>query len=353
MVRLQITASSSPGEYRATWLAMPRPMNPAPIIANRTGLPATARARNAAATMITRSPDLPRRFAPPPVLLQHLLVPQGVHRLPESAVAVRGELAVPGQLAERLPLPDGLVAVDIGDRARLENEEPAVDPRPVPGGLFVELLDSGPARGDGDRAEPAGRLDRGHRRPAAFAAMEGDQLGDVDVADAVAVGEAEGAVLEEPAHPPQPPAGHRALPGVHQGDPPGLDLGGTDVHLVPAEVEGDIRAAQPVIGEVFLDQHPLVAAADDEIRDAVRIEDLHHVPQDGVLADLHHRLRPHLGFLGQAGAQAPRPEDRFHRPPPPPKLDQLLSLSDTTETAIGHAMPIPGSSYLRPRADSG
>src|ERR1051325_3936398 len=128
-----------PGLFRATWLAMPRPMNPAPNIANRTGSPATARARSAASTMITGSPDLPRCGALSPVLLQHLLVAQRIHRLPEPPVPVRGELALPGEPAQRLPLPDALIAVDVIDRRRLEDEEPAVDPGAVAGGLLVEL----------------------------------------------------------------------------------------------------------------------------------------------------------------------------------------------------------------------
>src|ERR1043166_7152526 len=120
-----------PGVYRTTWLAMPRPMNPAPIIAKRTGSPAPARARNAASTMITGSPDLPRCGALPPVLLQHLLVAQRIHRLPEPVVPVRGELPITSEPAQRLPLPDALIALDVIDRRWLEDEESAGDPRTV------------------------------------------------------------------------------------------------------------------------------------------------------------------------------------------------------------------------------
>src|ERR1041384_6652043 len=120
-------------------------MNPAPTIANRTGFPPSPRARGAWSRMISPPPALRGGGAPPPVLLQHLFVAQGIHRLPEPAVAVRGELAVTSQPAQRVPFPDRLVIVDILDRARLEHEESSIDPRPVAGRLLVEMVDSCPA----------------------------------------------------------------------------------------------------------------------------------------------------------------------------------------------------------------
>src|ERR1043166_960363 len=308
-----------PGVYRATWLAMPRPMNPAPNIANRTGPPAAARARNAASTMITGSPDLPRRGALSPVLLQHLLVAQRIHRLPEPPVPVGGELPITSEPAQRLPLPDALIALDVIDRRWLEDEESAVDPRPVAGGLLVELVDSCLAVRDGDDAEAPRRLNRRHRRQAPFAPVEGDQLGDVDVAHAVAVGEAEGLVPDQLAHPPQAAARHRAVAGIDERHTPGLELLRPHVDVVPPQIERHIRAPQTVAGEILLDEDPLVPAADDEVVDAVRIEDLHDVPQDRVLADLDHRLRPHLRLFGQPGPEAPRQDDRLHIMLPSPR----------------------------------
>ncbi len=53
--------------------------------------------------------------------------------------------------------------------------------------------------------------------------MECDQFADIDIADAVAVGEAEGLVgIEILANAPQAPAGLRVFPCVHQGNPPRL-----------------------------------------------------------------------------------------------------------------------------------
>src|ERR1041384_8128191 len=135
-------------------------MNPAPTIANRTGLPASAPGPRAGSRIVIPSPDLPGGGAPPPVLLQHLFVAQGIHRLPEPAVAVRGELAVTSQPAQRVPFPDRLVIVDILDRARLEHEESSIDPRPVAGRLLVEMVDSCLALLHRDHAQAARRVDR-------------------------------------------------------------------------------------------------------------------------------------------------------------------------------------------------
>src|ERR1041384_2071419 len=125
-------------------------MNPAPTIANRTGLPASARARRAVSRMIIPSPDLPGGGAPPPVLLQHLLVAQGIHRLPEPAVAGRGELAVTSQPAQRVPLPDRLGVVDILDRRPLRPASGG-NGRLVPGKPGPRSRRSGPPAGPPSR----------------------------------------------------------------------------------------------------------------------------------------------------------------------------------------------------------
>ena len=66
----------------------------------------------------------------------------------------------------------------------------------------------------------------------------------------------------------QASAGHRIFTGIDQGDFPGLGIAAMDMHLVGAHVEGDVGGVERIIGEIFLDHISLVAAADDEIRDA-------------------------------------------------------------------------------------
>ena len=91
--------------------------------------------------------------------------------------------------------------------------------------------------------EAAWRLHRGERGEGALLAVE-RQLGpDVDVGDAVAVGEAEG-LVEVVGHPLDPSTGQRALTGVDERDPP--RLGGVLVHLdgVVLDVDRDVGLAQ-------------------------------------------------------------------------------------------------------------
>ena len=54
---------------------------------------------------------------------------------------------------------------------------------------------------------------------------------------------------------------------------------------------------QKIVGEVFFDYIAFVAAADDEIVDAVRRINLHYVPKHGTAPDLNHGLRAEMGFF--------------------------------------------------------
>src|SRR5690606_40422026 len=74
------------------------------------------------------SPLLPRCLAAVPEPFEQLLVAQRVHRLPETVVAICGELSRGRQFLHRAALPDGVVAIDQLDHLLLEHEEPAVDP---------------------------------------------------------------------------------------------------------------------------------------------------------------------------------------------------------------------------------
>ena len=142
--------------------------------------------------------------------------------------------------------------------------------------------------------------------------MEGDQGADVDVADAVAIGEAEVFAVEIGAHALEATAGHGLLAGVDQGDAPGLGVLLMHLHAVRTQVEGDIGHVQEIVSEIFLDQVALVAAADDEVVDAVGGVELHDMPEDGLAADLDHGLGLEVGFFGETGAEATGEDDRFH-----------------------------------------
>lgn len=215
-----------------------------------------------------------------------------------------------GQALHGLALPDGGVAVDVVDDLGREHKEAAVDPGAIAVGLFLEAEDSLVV--EAKRTEATRGLGSGECGELAVLLMEGDQGGDVDVADAVAIGEAEVVAIEVGPDALESAAGHGLLAGVDEGDTPGLGVLLMDLHAVGAQVEGDVGHVQEVVGEVLLDHVALVAAADDEVIDAVGGVELHDVPKDRLAADLHHGLGLEIGLLGQACAEATGKDDGFH-----------------------------------------
>ncbi len=127
---------------------------------------------------------------------------------------------------------------------------------------------------------------------------------DVDVGEAVAVGETELLLADVREHALEPAAGHRALASVDQRHPPRLGFRAVHLHGAFGQVERHVARVQVVVGEVLLDQVALVAKADDEVLDPVGGIHLHDVPQHRLAADLHHRLWAQGGLLAQARAEA-------------------------------------------------
>ena len=224
---------------------------------------------------------------------------------------IREQFALGGESAQRLLLPDRHVVVDIVDHLGREDEEPGIDRTAVSFGLFKKARDAVAVHIE--RAEAARRHGRGQGRQLAVSPMEIDGRGDVDVADAVPVGHAEGLLaLQMLAHPQQAPPSHRGIAGVDQRHLPGLGPALVHLHPVLAHVEGHVGHVQEVVREILLDDVALVAAADHEIVDAVGGVDLHDVPQDGAAADLDHRLGPDGGFFAEARPKSAGEYDCFH-----------------------------------------
>ncbi len=142
--------------------------------------------------------------------------------------------------------------------------------------------------------------------------MPGDQRRDVDVADPVAVGQAERLVADERQHAFQATAGHRVRAGLDERHPPRLGRGAVDLHLAAAHVERHVGRVQGVVGEPLLDEIALVAEAHDELLDLVRGVDLHDVPEDRLAADLDHRLGLQRRLLAESRAQTAGEDHGFH-----------------------------------------
>src|SRR5271166_5510124 len=136
------------------------------------------------------SPRFPRRLARVPELLQMTLVAQRVHRLPEALMVVHRQLAIVREPLERLPLPHRVVAVDVVADLRVEHEKAAVDPAAVADRLLPKAEHARAVRLE--RPEPARRLRRGDGGEAPLPLMQRDRRLHVDVADAVAISDAEG-----------------------------------------------------------------------------------------------------------------------------------------------------------------
>jgi hypothetical protein len=134
------------------------------------------------------------------------------------------------------------------------------------------------------------------------------------VADTIAVSEAEQlVVLDELGDAAQPAPGHCGFTGIHQRYLPRLGALLMNLHAVLSHVEGHVGHVQKVVGEVLFDHVALVAAADDEVVDAVGRVHLHDVPQDRLAADFDHRLGAHGGFFAESGAKATGQYHGFHR----------------------------------------
>jgi len=74
-------------------------------------------------------------------------------------------------------------------------------------------------------------------------------------------------------------------------------------------IEGDVRHVKEIIGEILLDHIALVAAAHDEIVDAMTGIDLHDVPKDRLAADFDHWLGLDACFFGNTCTE---PTGEYH-----------------------------------------
>jgi hypothetical protein len=226
-------------------------------------------------------------------------------------VAIADELAVVRQPLDGIALPDGVVAVDVVDRPGVEHEVAAVDPPLAHLRLLVELDDLVPL--EVDAAEARRGAHGGHGGELAVRAVKAEERVEVDVGDAVPVGEEERLRRIEPAAQAlQAPAGLRVEPGLDEVHLPPRLVAFVDDGLPAGEVDGEIVVERIEIEEVLLHDLGLVAERDDELRDGVGAEDVHDVPEDRLAADLDHGFGPQDRLLGETGAEPTRKDDRFH-----------------------------------------
>ncbi len=238
-------------------------------------------------------------------------ITQCIHGLPEAAVREGVELASAGKLLERLAFPTDAVTFDIVEHARFQDEEATVDPGAIARGFLLETVNVTVCL-ELNGAIAAGRLNGGQGRKLAVSTVECDQAVDGQVAESVAVGEAERLVADKLLHTFQASARLGAIAGIDQRDLPRFDVALMHFHPIILHVEGDVRHVQEVVGKVFLDDIALVAKANHELIDSIMGVQLHYMPKDRSASDLDHRLGAQVGFFRNAGAKATGKDNCFH-----------------------------------------
>src|SRR5690242_5418827 len=221
-------------------------------------------------------------------------------------VLIGHELAVAGEILERLVLELGRITLDVIEHPRLEDEEGAVDPRFTLERLLIEarylvVLDFEPA-------VARGRPYRRHRRGLAVMAMEFEQLLEVDIGHPIAPGEHEGRVSHVGFQPLDTAAGVGRQPGVDEIDFPVLAQRVAIAVVVWLDVliferDAQVGGQRAVVGHVAFDVLALVAEGYDELLMSVRRVVHHDVPENRAAADLDHRFRFDHGLFGQSRAE--------------------------------------------------
>ena len=203
---------------------------------------------------------------------------------------------------------------EIGEDFAATDHEAAVDEAAFGLRLFVEAFDR-VVLAQGQFAESPRRMHGGNGADFLRGLVLPDDGGDVDVADAVAVGEKKGVVIAEVfLDLADAGGGHGLLAGVGEGDGP-VFLAMVRVKFhggLGAEAQRGVARVPQVIAEVVLDHLALVAQAEDEVLEPVVRVNLHDVPQHGPVADGDHRLGTILGFFAQPRALAAAEDDSFH-----------------------------------------
>jgi hypothetical protein len=150
-------------------------------------------------------------------------------------------------------------------------------------------------------------MDSRHGARAAAGLMPVQQRVQIDITDAVTVGQHERRrATEVGGGPADPRTGAAEQSGLREGDLP-LLLTVVVVEVLTmtvAHVQGEVGHLGLVVEEVALDQIALVAQAEDEAAVAVAAVQLHDVPEDGLPADVDERLRELLARLSEPRAHA-------------------------------------------------
>src|SRR6185369_9433157 len=215
------------------------------------------------------------------------------------------------QLFQRFAFPDGEVAGNQVDGPGTDDKKAAVDPAAISQRFLGEPRHGGILQLE--TTEASGRTDSGHRRKLAMRMMKIDELPDVDISNAIAIGKTKRVVIPYVRQRPLDATARFGLgAGIDQRHPPRLRSLGMKIDLVVLEIDRDVGGVQEILREILLDQIPFVSKANHELIDAVRRVDLHDVPEHGMPADFHHRLWPHDCLFAQTATEATGEDHHLH-----------------------------------------
>lgn len=144
--------------------------------------------------LLSRLPHLPLSCSLVPLFFKLNLVPKGIHRFPETVMAVGNKLTIPGQTGKRLFLPEDIITFNVIKYLWFQYEKNAVDPGAITLRLFLETLDKVGVSCKGQRAETARGLDRRYGSVSAVLFMERKQLLNIHIGYTITVGHHEGFV---------------------------------------------------------------------------------------------------------------------------------------------------------------
>src|ERR1700722_10733331 len=134
--------------------------------------------------------------------------------------------------------------------------------------------------------------------------MAGQECIQIDICNAVAIGDHEGRVANVLADSLDATTGHSILAGVDEGNLPStLAVSIVDVDLARSEYYGEVAIAHFVIQKIISNLIALVAEADNEFGVTLRGIELHYVPQDRAVTNLDHRFGAILSLLAEPSSQ--------------------------------------------------
>ncbi len=100
---------------------------------------------------------------------------------------------------------------------------------------------------------------------------------------------------------------------VHDGYPPRLRVVSVRRNVSSVrEIEGHVTATYGIIPKIFFNHMLFVICADHEVRYSLWSMHLHDVPEDRLLANLHHGFWPEAAFLWNPGSEASGKYYSFH-----------------------------------------